>query len=146
MARARAPRAVELVVPRAESPYETIFRLFWLEAGLPRREVNVPVDDRDGQFLGRPDLLCLAAGLVAEFDGSDCRSAARHRADNAREERLDRAELLVVRLDAVDVDRSRSATQRRLVAAHSDGVYRTGPAAAGECARETSAGHLTDRL
>ena len=43
--------------PRSASPWETRLRMFYRQgAGLPRPQVNVPVFDDDGRFLGIPDL------------------------------------------------------------------------------------------
>lgn len=109
---------------RTESLWETRLRLLWVEAGLSRPQVNVAVRDLHGGLLGRPDLLDLEAGLAAEFDGAQHRSPAQHRADNDREERFERAGLVVVRFDAVDVAVRTARSSARLRAGHADGLAR----------------------
>lgn len=54
---ARLGRVVDLAEPNAESPMETRLRMLLILAGLPRPEVQISIDDDDGRFLGRPDLL-----------------------------------------------------------------------------------------
>lgn len=76
---------------------------YLLQAGLPRPLVNVPLFTPDGRFLGIPDLLDPEAGLVTEFDGQDHRDRRQHRADNIREEKLEGANLLVCRVDSLDL-------------------------------------------
>ena len=73
------------------------------EAQLPRPEVNVPIFDLDGYLLGIGDLLDPEAGMVTEFDGQDHRLRRRHRADNLREEKLEAANLVVCRVDSLDL-------------------------------------------
>lgn len=106
--------------PRSASPWETRLRMFYQQtAGLPRPEVNVPVFTRDGRFLGVPDLLDEDAGLACEFDGQDHRGRRQHRDDNLREEGLEESNLVVCRVDSLDLryptplrDRLRSAYAR----------------------------------
>ena len=81
--------AAGLAVEGPESPQESLMRLVWeCDAGLPRPLCNVNVYSREGKFLGRPDLLDPAAGVVGEYDGGHHREAAVRRADVSREGQL----------------------------------------------------------
>jgi hypothetical protein len=129
-----ARRAVELSRSGVRSPWEARLRMLWvLELGLPAPLVNRPVFDRSGRFLGIPDLLDEQAGLALEYDGMRWRSdrvAAghrdpdQHREDNAREELFERAGLIVVRADKVDLIRLRRRLIQRLLDARTDGLQR----------------------
>ena len=110
--------------PRSASPWETRLRMFYRrEAGLPCPEVNVPVFTRDGRFLGTPDLLDEEAGLAVEFDGQDHRLREQHREDNIREEGLEDTNLVVCRVDSLDL-RHRGPLRQRLRAAYARGQAR----------------------
>ncbi len=65
--------------------------------------VNTPIFDLDEQLLGIADLFDPETGLVAEFDGQEHRLRRRHRADNLREEKLEAANLVVCRVDSLDL-------------------------------------------
>ncbi len=109
---------------RSASPWETRLRMFYRrEAGLPRPEVNVPVFDLDGRFLGIPDLLDVKSGLAVEFDGQDHRLRVQHRNDNLREESLEDTNLVVSRVDSLDL-RHRVPLRDRLRAAYARGQAR----------------------
>lgn len=122
----RVDAAAALADPRALSPGETRLRLIWvLDAGLPRPEVNASIFDESGLFLGMGDLLDPDAGLVGEYDGAGHRELDQHVADNAREEWLEDAGLVVVRAGAPDVRlANRRRTVTRLVTAHRRGLAR----------------------
>ena len=110
-------RAVALAQRHVRSPWESRLRMCYvLELGLPLPEVNRPVFDRDGRFLGAPDLLDVAAGLAMEFDGQGHRHRAQHRLDNVREEGFEQVGLVVVRVDSLDLTRHRPQLRRRLLA------------------------------
>ena len=93
------------------------------EAGLPQPEVNVPVFTTDGRFLGIPDLLDEEAGLALEFDGKDHRKREQHRHDNLREEGLEEVNLVVCRIDSLDL-RHRRPLRERLRSAYARGQAR----------------------
>jgi hypothetical protein len=101
------PRALEVVAladPRARSVGETRWRLVWvLDAQLPAPEVNARISAGDGFLLGIGDLLETQIGLLGEYDGAGHREAGQHALDNAREEALEDAGLVVVRGGAVDL-------------------------------------------
>lgn len=121
----QARRAVELSRPRTRSQWETRLRLVYvLDLGFPTPSVNPPVFDRDGKFLGAPDLLDEYAGLAMEFDGAGHRDRDQHRVDNVREEGFERAGLLVVRTDSKDMQQHRIQLRRRLCDARADGLRR----------------------
>jgi hypothetical protein len=109
---------------RSASPWETRLRMFYRrQAGLPRPEANRPVFDLDGRFLGIPDLLDEEAGLAVEFDGKDHRLREQHHEDNIREEGLEDTNLVVCRVDSLDL-RHRLPLRDRLRAAYARGQAR----------------------
>ena len=112
--------ALSYADPRARSRGETRMRLLWrLDAGLPRPQVNATIRTAGGRFLGIVDLLDVETGLVGEYDGAGHRDEQQHAADNAREEDLEDAGLVVVRLGAPDLRGARRAfSARRLIAGH----------------------------
>lgn len=82
-------------------------------------------------LLGVPDLLDAEAGVALDYDGARWRGSdtghrdrVQHRADNAREERLERAGLIVVRAEKADLTSYRSALVERLRQARADGMER----------------------
>ena len=82
-----ARKSAGLAGDHSRSPQETLMKLIWrLDAGFPEPLCNRAVFDLDGNLIGYPDLLDPVAGVIGEYDGADHRSAARHRADVAREE------------------------------------------------------------
>lgn len=129
----QARRAVELARVGVRSTWETRLRMFaLLEVGLTDLEPNRAVFGRAGELIGIPDLLAVDAGLALEYDGATWRSARaaghrdreQHREDNAREERLERAGLIVVRAEKSDLIRHRAALADRIRSAHADGLTR----------------------
>lgn len=116
----QARRALVLGSTRSASPWETRTRLVAeLDAGIKDLLVNVPVFDRNERLLGVADLLDPESGLVIESDGAHHREAERHADDNAREERFERARLVVCRVTALD-HRDRTGLAARLHAARLD--------------------------
>jgi hypothetical protein len=124
--RSQALRAVRLADPRAASPGETRLRLVWvLDAGLPQPQVNARLSTSDGDLIGIVDLLDADAGLVGEYDGAGHRDLSQHTVDNAREEWLEAANLVVVRATAVDLRPSaRARTVSRFRSAYRRGLGR----------------------
>jgi len=113
----QAKKALLLGSERSASPLETRTRLVaHLDAGLTGLLVNVPVFGPADELLGVVDLIDPETGLVIETDGAHHREAAAHAADNVREEALERAGLVVVRVSALDL-RDRPALVRRLLGA-----------------------------
>lgn len=107
-------RVLALADGRARSGPESRFRLIWRSAGLGRPLVNVEVFDGRGHLIAIPDLLDPLSGLVGEYDGAGHRSLSQHTEDNAREERLEDHNLVVVRASALDLWRDRDQLVRRL--------------------------------
>jgi very-short-patch-repair endonuclease len=101
---ARLRRVVDLAEPKAESAMETRLRMLLVLAGLPRPEVQVPIHDDYGNFLGRPDLLYRAERLAIEFDGANHRE--RMVDDNRRQNGLVGAGYRLLRFTAADVYRT----------------------------------------
>jgi hypothetical protein len=103
----QALEVVKLADPRARSAGETRLRLVWvLDAGLPPPEVNPAISDGAGWLLGVVDLLDPENGMVGEYDGAHHRAPRQHALDNAREEALEDAGMVVVRAGADDVSRT----------------------------------------
>lgn len=129
----QARQAVDLARVGVRSPWETRLRVFAeLELGLVALEPNRAVFDRSGNLLGVPDLLDAEAGLALEYDGATWKSVraqghrdrTQHREDNAREERLERAGLIVVGAEKIDLTRYRVGLAERITAARADGLSR----------------------
>jgi hypothetical protein len=124
--RPRVAPAVDLADPRALSTGETRLRLVWvLDAGLPRPQVNPTLRDTTGFTLGMGDLLDPESALLGEYDGEGHRELDQHVADNAREEWLENAGLVVVRAAAPDVwSVNRTRTVARLRTGYRRGLQR----------------------
>jgi hypothetical protein len=121
----RIRRLLHLADGDARSCPESRLRWIWIvEAGLPRPSVNREVEDQHGQLLGIPDLLDPGSGLVGEYDGSQHRELRAHTADNAREERFERHNLVVVRATSVDIFVRRRQLVGRMQAAYGDACAR----------------------
>lgn len=117
--------AARLASYRSRSAGETKLRLLWqLEARLGTPQVNANVLDTDGNLLAIADLLDDRLGLVGEYDGATHRDVRRHADDNAREEWLENAGLIVVRASAPDLGVHRRRTLARLDAASRRGRSR----------------------
>lgn len=111
-----ARRALEVADAGSESPRESMLRLVWLAARLPRPRANLVVRDADGRFVARTDLIDPDLGVVAEYDGADHSSAGRRRGDATRQEQLEDLGLVVVRAVEPDLASApaRTAWQHRL--------------------------------
>lgn len=82
--------AFDLVRPRVESPRETRLRLLVVRSGLPEFEINVPVRDERGRFVGRPDGQYARHRVAVEYQGDVHRvDRAGWRADIRRRERFE---------------------------------------------------------
>ena len=116
----QARRAVVLGSTRSASPWETRTRLLaQLDADIEQLRVNLPVFDLSENLLGVADLIDEFTGLVIEFDGATHRELPRHTDDNRREEKFERAGLVVSRVTALD-HRDRWGTATRMRAAQRD--------------------------
>ena len=95
-----------------------------LVLGLSTPEINRPVFDLRGRFLGAPDLLDREAGLALEFDGQGHRQRVQHRQDNVREEGFEEAGLVVVRADSSDLTSHQTQLRRRVLSGRERGLAR----------------------
>ena len=129
----QARAAVALARVGVRSSWESRLRVFAAsQLGLTELEPNRAVFDSAGNLLGVPDLLDAEAALALEYDGATWRSdrdkghrnREQHREDNAREERLERAGLIVVRVEKADLTRYRGKLAARILAAYADGLRR----------------------
>jgi hypothetical protein len=112
----QARAALALADAGAESQWETRLRMRWvIDAELPPLLVNPWILTSSGIAVARGDLLDVEAGMVLEYDGSHHRELDQHRADNLREERLERMGLRVIRFTVRDVtDVDAAVTRMRL--------------------------------
>lgn len=104
----RLKRSMRLADHRSESPMETRLRVLLVLAGLPRPDLQVPLPDDQGLFIGRPDLYYPQARLAIEYDGATHRSTLV--ADNRRQNRLLEAGYRLLRFTASDVLHAPAAT------------------------------------
>jgi len=98
---ARLRRVVGLAEPKTESAMETRLRMLLVLAGLPRPEIQISVNDDQGRFLGRPDLLYRDRRLAIEYDGGNHRD--RLVDDNRRQNGFVSAGYSLLRFTAPDV-------------------------------------------
>lgn len=106
-------RALSMATSRSASPWETRTRYVAERiAGIEGLKANVPIFDSAGHLIAIVDLLDVESGLVIESDGAGHRRADLHSSDNIREERVERAGLVVSRVSAIDhQDREALATR-----------------------------------
>ena len=108
---ARARQAVELLDGRAESPPESVLRLIFADAGLPRPDINHDLRTADGRFLARPDFRFPSYRVIVEYEGDHHRTEPRQwRRDLTRTTALQREGELVLRLGAEHL-----ASEKKLV-------------------------------
>jgi very-short-patch-repair endonuclease len=94
-------RAVRHAEPAVESPMETRLRMELVLGRLPRPQAQVPLYDRQGRFLGRPDLYFPDHRLGIEYDGGFHRNSLVE--DNRRQNRILAAGVQLLRFTASDV-------------------------------------------
>ena len=114
---------IKLAEPRAESPMESRLRMLLILAGLPRPAAQVSIYDRNGRFVGRPDLYYEKEQLGIEYDGASHRASLAE--DNRRQNLLLSAGVRLVRFTGADV-MQRSGTVASQVAGLLN--YRQSPA------------------
>jgi hypothetical protein len=79
--------AIPLATENAWSPLEVVMdHTWWLDACLPRALANVPIFDREGKFLGTPDLVDPVAGVVGQYNGALHLAGAQHARDVDKED------------------------------------------------------------
>jgi very-short-patch-repair endonuclease len=94
-------RVIEYAEPKTESPMETRLRMLLVLGGLPRPKAQVSIYDRDGRFVGRPDLYYEDARLGIEYDGAGHRASLSR--DDQRQNNLLRAGVRLLRFTAPDL-------------------------------------------
>ena len=87
--------------PKAASHMETRMRMTIVLGGLPRPEAQVPIYDRHGNFIGRPDLYYPEQRLGIEYDGAAHKNQLAE--DNRRQNLLLEAGVRLLRFTASDV-------------------------------------------
>ena len=80
---------------------ESRLRMLLVLAGLPRPKAQVPIYNRWGRFVGRPDLYYEKQRLGIEYDGSGHRETMAE--DNQRQNKLLNVGVRLLRFTAVDV-------------------------------------------
>ena len=91
--------ALPLVDARAESPPESLLRVWFALCGLPGFEPNAEIW-HDGRFVARVDLLDEEHRLVVEYEGAYHRTREQYAADIARRARLVASGFEVVQVEA----------------------------------------------
>ncbi|QWZ09771.1 hypothetical protein KRR39_08560 [Nocardioides panacis] len=81
-------RAVGWMDGRAESPWESLLRVFHRACGIPVVPQHTVLDDADGRFVARGDLWIVASRMLHEYDGAGHRDRRTHRDDLDRDRRL----------------------------------------------------------
>jgi hypothetical protein len=94
-------RVIHLAEPLSESPMESRLRTLLVLTGLPRPQAQMPLVDRKGRFLGRPDLYYSDQRLAIEYDGGIHRD--RMVEDNRRQNRLVGEGIRLLRFTAGDI-------------------------------------------
>ncbi len=94
-----ARRAAQLLDARAESPPESIVRVWLHLSGLPAAEPNVVITDPGGRFVARVDLCIREYRIAVEYEGRYHRDADQYADDLDRRNRLQEAGFLVVHLE-----------------------------------------------
>lgn len=144
-ARARCVRVANLrrvasaADPAAESPMESRLRMVLVLGGLPRPQVQTPLHDSKGRFLGRPDLYYPDHRLGLEYDESTHRGSLAE--DNRRQNRLLAAGIRLFRFTAGDVlnnPNSITSQVRNMLASPS--IFQPGAAESGFDTRPKTAG------
>lgn len=114
----RCRGAIPLAGENFWSPREPgMAHVWWLDAELPRPAANVPVFDLEGRFLGTPDLIDPAAGVVGQYNGAPHLAGDRYAKDVAKDDQYRAHGLECVTMVAGDV-RNPSGFIARLLAAY----------------------------
>jgi hypothetical protein len=100
----RIAEAVGYVRTEVDSRPESLLRMLLVRAGLEEPRVTVPLCDRFGKRIGRPDLLYPNARLAIEYEGDIHRiDKERFRRDIARREQFEDAGTRVIRVTSDDL-------------------------------------------
>ena len=98
---AKLRRVVGYAEPAAESPMESRLRMLLVLDGLPRPQAQVSLHDKNGRFVGRPDLYYPDHQLGIEYDGGTHRASLAE--DNRRQNKLIGAGFRLLRFTAAEV-------------------------------------------
>lgn len=99
----RGHTALGLVDPGAQSPRETWLRLLLIDAGLPRPQTQIRVDDQFGKPIGYLDMGWEEVKVGVEYDGEQHRNDRRQYTwDIRRHEMLEHRGWIIVRVVAGD--------------------------------------------
>jgi hypothetical protein len=137
---ARLRRVLQLAEPASASAMESRLRMLLVLAGLPRPEVQVPIYDDQGRFLGRPDLFYRRQMVAIEYDGGNHRE--RLVADDRRQNLLLNFGILMLRFTAPDLNGTPGSVVGQVREALSSRIpreMRPPGTAAGRIVREMSA-------
>ena len=93
----QARTVAPLANPRSESSWESRLRWLWISSTNRVVLANENIFGMGDEWLARVDLLDPEAGIVGEFDGSDHGRPGQRAQDLARDDRLERTGLIVVR-------------------------------------------------
>jgi hypothetical protein len=104
----RARRVLPRLDGRAESPPESMTRVWSQDEDLPQVTPQAVIRDHNGAFVARVDLLYEEYKVVVEYEGSHHRTAEQYARDLARRNRLAALGYLVVHLDASTLDRAKA--------------------------------------
>jgi len=85
------------------SPGETRLRLLLVRGGLPEPELNVPLYDDRGRYLGKPDIVYRRQRVVFEYEGDGHRELRQFRYDVEHYERMRDVSWTVVRVTGDDL-------------------------------------------
>jgi hypothetical protein len=111
--RVRAAELLPLGIGMSDSPPETIIRLRFLRAGLPRAIANLDIRDPAGRFVARPDLQFADYRMAFDYEGDHHRTdAAQWRKDLARVPRLEDLGWHHTRISGRDSSDSRELIER----------------------------------
>lgn len=102
----KARAALALVREGVDSPPETLLRLAIVRFGLPEPEVDVPIYDEAGAWLGRGELVYRKLRILIQYEGDVHRTNPRRwRQDIARDESYHAAGWRTLRATAQDLAR-----------------------------------------
>ncbi|MCW2513631.1 MAG: hypothetical protein JWR11_2673 [Mycobacterium sp.] len=127
----RARQVLELVDAGAESPQETRLRLLYIRAGFPRPETQIPVCDEYGQLVAVLDMGWRDVMVGVDYEGEHHRLSRRQfnrdirRFDQVTELGWTDVRVTVEDPDAVIIDRTRRAFERRGVSVNAPGEVAT---------------------
>ena len=110
-----AAKAIGLIRIGPLSRPESILRQMIVAAGMPEPQLNVEVNGREGNYLGRPDLSWPEFRVLVEYQGDGHRvSKAKFRSDISRREEFQEGGWRVIQASAPDIFRDPNILSGRL--------------------------------